>query len=40
MLMLILIAYVKYHTLPKIVSLFNGMQVVVVAIVANATFFR
>lgn len=32
------IFYVTYHTVPWIVSLFNGLQVVVVAIVANATY--
>jgi chromate transporter len=38
-LMLILSSlYVSYHALPRIVSLFNGLQVVVVAIVANATY--
>jgi chromate transporter len=30
--------YAKYHSVPKIVSLFSGLQVVVVAIVANATY--
>lgn len=30
--------YARYHAVPKVVSLFNGMQIVVVAIVANATF--
>ena len=39
MLMLILSSlYARYHALPKVVSLFNGLQVVVVAIVANATY--
>jgi chromate transporter len=38
-LMLILSSlYAKYHTVPGIVSLFNGLQVMVVAIVANATY--
>jgi chromate transporter len=38
-LMLILSSlYASYHALPRIVSLFNGLQVVVVAIVANATY--
>ncbi len=38
-LMLILSSlYAKYHAVPKVVSLFNGLQVVVVAIVANATY--
>ncbi len=37
-LMLVLSAlYVAYHSVPGIVSLFNGLQVVVVSIVANAT---
>ena len=40
MLMLTLSAlYDRYHAVPKVVSLFNGLQVVVVAIVANATYF-
>jgi chromate transporter len=30
--------YAEYHSVPDIVSLFNGLQVVVVAIVANATY--
>lgn len=30
--------YAKYHTVPGIISVFNGLQVVVVAIVANATY--
>jgi chromate transporter len=30
--------YAKHHALPRIVSLFNGLHVVVVAIVANATY--
>lgn len=30
--------YAKYHALPIIISLFSGLQVVVVAIVANATY--
>jgi chromate transporter len=30
--------YARYHALPKVISLFNGLQVVVVAIVANATY--
>ncbi|MEW6108040.1 MAG: chromate efflux transporter [Nitrospirota bacterium] len=30
--------YKRYHALPSIISLFNGLQVVVVAIVANATY--
>jgi len=38
-LMLILSSlYDRYHAVPKIISLFNGLQVVVVAIVANATY--
>lgn len=38
-LMLILSSlYTRYHAVPKVVSLFNGLQVVVVAIVANATY--
>jgi chromate transporter len=38
-LMLILSSlYVKYNAVPGIVSLFNGLQVVVVAIVAHATY--
>jgi chromate transporter len=38
-LMLILSSlYTAYHGVPKIVSLFNGLQVTVVAIVASATF--
>lgn len=38
-LMLILSSlYARYHALPKATSLFNGLQVVVVAIVANATY--
>ena len=38
-LMLILASlYEKYHSVAGIVSLFNGLQVVVVAIVANATY--
>ena len=37
-LMLILSSlYGRYHAIPGVVSLFNGLQVVVVAIVANAT---
>ena len=32
------ILYTKYHSIPVIVSLFNGLQVVVTAIVANATY--
>ena len=37
-LMLILSSlYARYHAIPGVVSLFNGLQVVVVAIVANAT---
>jgi chromate transporter len=39
MLMLILSSlYARYHAVSKVVSLFNGLQVVVVAIVANATY--
>jgi chromate transporter len=30
--------YAKYHAIPRIVSLFDGLQIVVVAIVANATY--
>jgi len=30
--------YARYHEVPRIISLFNGLQVVVVAIVANATY--
>jgi chromate transporter len=30
--------YVEYHAVPHIISLFNGLQVVVVAIVVNATY--
>jgi chromate transporter len=30
--------YAEYHAVPKIVSLFNGLQVVVVAIVVHATY--
>ncbi len=30
--------YAEYHAVPKIVSLFNGLQVTVVAIVLNATY--
>ena len=30
--------YAKYYTVPGIVSVFNGLQVLVVAIVANATY--
>lgn len=38
-LMLILSSlYARFHEVPGIVSLFNGLQVVVVAIVANATY--
>jgi len=38
-LMLILsFLYGTYHAVPGVISLFNGLQVVVVAIVANATF--
>jgi chromate transporter len=38
-LMLILsFLYAKYHAVPGVISLFNGLQAVVVAIVANATF--
>ena len=38
-LMLILSSlYAKYHEVPGIISLFNGLQVVVVAIIANATY--
>ncbi len=38
-LMLILSSlYAQYHTVPRIISLFNGLQVVVVALVANATY--
>lgn len=38
-LMLILSAlYDRYHAVPGIISLFNGLQVAVVAIVANATY--
>jgi len=38
-LMLILSSlYARYHEVPGIISLFNGLQVVVVAIVANATY--
>lgn len=38
-LMLILSSlYARYHEVPRIISLFNGLQVVVVAIVANATY--
>jgi chromate transporter len=39
MLMLILSSfYATYHAVPKVISLFTGLQVVVVAIVANATY--
>ncbi len=38
-LMLILsIAYVDAHKLPQVISLFKGLQVIVVAIIANATY--
>jgi chromate transporter len=38
-LMLILSSlYAKYHAVPKVGSLFQGLQVIVVAIVANATY--
>lgn len=38
LLMMILSAlYAKTHTLPSVVSIFNGLQAIVVAIVANAT---
>jgi len=38
-LMLVLSAlYSRYHTVPGIISLFKGLQVIVVAIVANATY--
>ena len=38
-LMLILsFLYARYHEVPRIASVFNGLQVVVVAIVANATY--
>ncbi len=30
--------YARYHEVPRIISLFNGLQVAVVAIVANATY--
>jgi chromate transporter len=30
--------YARYHEVPRLISLFNGLQVVVVAIVANATY--
>jgi chromate transporter len=30
--------YARYHEVPRIISLFNGLQVTVVAIVANATY--
>jgi chromate transporter len=30
--------YARYYAVPRIVSLFNGLQVIVVAIVANATY--
>jgi chromate transporter len=30
--------YARYHAAPRMISLFNGLQAVVVAIVANATF--
>ena len=30
--------YAAYNTVPKIISVFNGLQVVVVAIVINATY--
>ncbi len=30
--------YARYHDVPRIISLFNGLQVAVVAIVANATY--
>jgi len=30
--------YAEYHAVPNIVSLFNGLQIVVVAIVVNATY--
>ena len=30
--------YSKYHGIPRIISLFNGLQIAVVAIVANATY--
>lgn len=30
--------YAEYHAVPKIISLFNGLQVLVVAIVAHATY--
>ncbi len=30
--------YARYHAVPGIVSLFNGLQIIVVAIVANATY--
>ncbi|NCO66967.1 MAG: transporter [Nitrospirae bacterium CG_4_10_14_0_8_um_filter_41_23] len=38
-LMLILsIAYVDAHKLPQVISLFKGLQIIVVAIIANATY--
>ena len=30
--------YARYHAVPGVISLFNGLQVVVVAIIANATY--
>ncbi len=30
--------YAEYHGVPRIISLFNGLQVIIVAIVANATY--
>ena len=38
LLMILSSMYAAFHEAPKIVSLFNGLQVVVVAIVANATW--
>jgi len=30
--------YAKYHSVPRLISLFNGLQIAVIAIVANATY--
>lgn len=37
LMMLLSALYVKTHSLPTVISIFNGLQVIIVAIVANAT---
>jgi chromate transporter len=36
--LLLSVFYVQFHDIPKVISLFNGLQVIVVALIFNATY--